>query len=70
MKREDANKLIILTEPKVLEALKLYQDLRTSHHKDSLYGLENLDQLRRVQGALEELGRLNNLKDEIQHARD
>jgi hypothetical protein len=71
MKKQDANMIRPLVESiKPMEALDHYVDLRMSGIKDSLVSLTDLEEIRRVQGAYQELKRFKTLRDEVNNAND
>lgn len=71
MKKEDAEKLLPLVNNKAaLDALLHYMIVRTEAHKNSLTVASSFDQVVNYQGAIQELMRIKNLKDEVLNPRD
>lgn len=71
MKKQDAFKIKNLVDNRSsLESLDYYVNLRIQTLKDSLVHVVTIDELRRIQGAIEELKRFNTLRDEVNNPRD
>ena len=71
MKKEQANQLYLFVNDKpTMEALKFYIDLRIEALKEILTKADSLDDIRRTQGAIEELKRMKNIRDEVNNPRD
>lgn len=71
MKKEDAQKLVTLVNNKEnMDALSHYMNLRVDHYKDLLTYASNYEEVRKYQGAIEELHRLRTLREEVLNPRD
>lgn len=71
MKRSDAEKLYFFVGSKDnLDALGFYAELRIAFLKDQLVTAKDIEEVRKYQGAIEELRRIRNLKDEVQNPKD
>lgn len=71
MRKQDAEKLYVAVNSKpFVDALLHYSELRVSHLKDKLVMCTTLEELQKIQGAIEEIGRLKTLRDEVNEAKD
>ncbi len=71
MKKEQANQLYLLVNEKSnMDALKFYADLRIEALKEVLTKAETIEDVRRTQGAIDELKRLKVIRDEVNNPRD
>lgn len=71
MKRQDADKLRpLVTDLGVSNALEHYVHVRMEALKDMLVGAPNMDFVIRIQGAIDELKRFRNLRDEVLNAKE
>lgn len=58
--------LLLVNDPNTYDALQTYMDARRDILLRQLETTPDMDQVRRIQGALAELGRLATLKQEVQ----
>lgn len=71
MKRSDAEKLVIFVHDKsAMDALKFYTELRVSYLKDRLTTAATMDEVLKLQGAIEELTRTKHMKEEVLNPKD
>lgn len=71
MKKKDAEKLLSLVNSKPsVDALVFYMELRIEYLKEQLVSAVSIEDVRRIQGAIEEIKRLNTLRDEVNNPRD
>lgn len=66
MKRKDAEVLMLTVNDKMhMNALLHYMELRVSALKEALTKAHSWDEVKRFQGAIEELQRLSRLREEV-----
>lgn len=71
MRKEDAQKLVMFVNNKDnINALLHYMSIRVEHYKDLLTYASSYEEVRKYQGAIEELNRLKTLRDEVLNPRD
>lgn len=71
MRKEDAQKLLFVVNNKeTMDSLQHYMNLRVEHYKDLLTYAANYEEVRKYQGAIEELLRLRTLREEVLNPRD
>jgi len=71
MKKNDAEKLYFFVNDKnTLDAFNHLIDLRISVVKDNLTSAKDIDEVRRLQGAFEELRRMKHIRDEVNNPKD
>jgi len=71
MNKKDAEKLLILVNSRPnVDALEFYMGLRIDFLKDQLTSATSIEEVRKYQGAIEELKRLKTLRDEVNNPRD
>lgn len=71
MNKKNAEKLLGLVNSKSnMDAIVFYVDLRIDYLKEQLVSASTVEDLRRYQGAIEELKRLKTLREEVNTPRD
>lgn len=71
MKKRIAEKIMPIVATKTqTDALEAYVEMRFDILKDALVYAENIEEIRRHQGAYQELKRLLTLRDEVLNAKD
>jgi hypothetical protein len=71
MKKKDAEFLLPLVNSKeMMDRLIHYMELRVSHLKESLVAASDIEGVKRLQGAIEEVRRLKSLRDEVLNPKD
>jgi hypothetical protein len=71
MIRSDAEKLYFLVNDKeILSALNSYVEVRITFLKDALVTAPNMDEVLKLQGAIEELRRIRHLREEVNNPKD
>jgi hypothetical protein len=70
MKKKDANELVLFVNTKAnMDALNFYVNLRIEELKEALVSVP-VEELKRVQGKIEELKRFYTLRDEVNNPKD
>jgi hypothetical protein len=71
MKREDANKLYLLVNSKNdMDALEHYVNLRVEFLKNELLAAQDFNRVQYLQGSVNEIKRLLNLREEVNNSKD
>lgn len=71
MNKKEANPLIpIVSNTATLDAILGYTDYRIGILKDSFLNASTMDEVKKIQGAIEELKRFKTLRDEVNNAKD
>lgn len=71
MNKKQSNELYLFVNEKAnRDALEFYTELRISILKDSLVRADGIEEVRRLQGAIEEVKRLKTLRDEVINPKD
>jgi hypothetical protein len=71
MNKKHAEKLLGLVNSKSnMDALVFYTDLRIDYLKEQLVNASTIEDVRRFQGAIEELKRFKTLREEVNNPRD
>lgn len=71
MTKDDASKLqFFVNDKNVLDALALYVELRTVQLKEQLTSAPDMNEVLKLQGAIEELKRTRHLRDLVNSLKD
>lgn len=69
-KKQSTELYLFVNEKTNRDALEFYTELRISALKDSLVRADGIEEVRRLQGAIEEVKRLKTLRDEVINPKD
>ena len=66
MKKEDAEKLLfVVNNPEVLNAILFYVNYRIEKNKEKFLNAQTIEEVKAIQGVIEELKRFVHLRDEV-----